>query len=95
MNEMREFFEAKQKEKMRIPVAPEMPEFLGERRRIRIVGNQNVHAAAEQKDQRDNARARREQANGMRKIFGESRDENAADCEVAKRHPLKRSASHP
>ena len=31
MNEVREFLEAKQKEKMRVPVPPEMPELLRER----------------------------------------------------------------
>ncbi len=71
MNEMREFLEAEQKEKMRIPVPPEMPELLGERRWIHVVGNQNVHAAAQKKNQRYNTRARRKQPHRMRKIFGE------------------------
>src|SRR5216684_1137200 len=95
MHKLPQFFKTEKKEKMWVPVPPEMPESLRSCGTDIPVCPSVCFNPTQSYDHRCHQRLPADQLHGMREIFCKHRDQRARYRQVPQRHPFKCSARRP
>src|SRR6267143_4088520 len=95
MHELSQFLKTKEKKQMRIPVPPEVPEFLRRCRTSIPVCPCSCFQAAQNQDNRRYQCLHAEQLHGMSKIFRKHGNQRARCRQVSQRHPFECAARRP